>query len=123
MLKIIFKNLEKSELAMEAVKERFEGLEDKFGGLKDHRMSVTLSMDNSPKHPGPDLFTVKLLIQGQKFRSIILEKSAVNLYIALADVAGHALERLNRFGDRTRMKRLRQERSFLSASERDEAHE
>jgi hypothetical protein len=116
MIRVVFKNLEESQLAKEAVLDRIEATLDRFPELVNHRMVFTLSMDNSPFKPGPDLFTVKLQINGEKYNDIILEKSAMSLYSALASVAENTLERLNRFGDKQRMKRRRVERQLVHAS-------
>jgi ribosome-associated translation inhibitor RaiA len=105
MTKIIFKNLEKSEIAKEAASVRIQGIVEKFPDLVGHRIQVTLSMENSPQQPGPDLFTVKLFIDGKRYRSIVIQKSSANLYTALAEVVDHALERLNRYGDKVRVRR------------------
>jgi ribosome-associated translation inhibitor RaiA len=113
MVKIIFRNLEESELAKDITFERVLSIVDRFPELDQHKMSVTLSMDNSPLKPGPDLFKVKLLINGKKFKNITLEKSAASLYTALAKVVEQALERLNRFGDRQRVKNRNQARKIL----------
>ena len=104
MIRIVFKNLEESELAKSVVQERLHTTLERFPDLIDHRMAVTLSMDNSPLKPGPDMFKVKLMITGKKYRNIVLEKSAMSLYVALAEVVDHTLERLNRFGDKQRVK-------------------
>ena len=110
MLRIVFKNMDTSELAKDITSQRMATLEDKFPELVHHAMRVTLSMENSPLQPGPDLFTVKLWINGRSFRSVVIEKSASSLYVALADVVDHALERLNRYGDKTRVRRRKQSR-------------
>jgi ribosome-associated translation inhibitor RaiA len=113
MIRIVFKNLEESELAKEATLERMQTTIDRFPDLKNHRITVTLSMDNSPLKPGPDVFKVKMIIVGKKYEQIALEKSAMSLYVALADVVEHALERLNRFGDKKRVKQRNHERRLL----------
>ena len=87
MIRIIFKGLEESELVREAVHDRFEATLERFPDLEGHRITVMLSMDNSQFKPGPDLFKVKLVIVGQKYGGVILEKSAMSLYTALADVS------------------------------------
>ncbi len=114
MIQILFKSLERSELACEAVEERLESLMERFPDLRLSRIAVTLSMENSPLKAGPDLFTVKVFCRGGRYKDILLEKSAPNLYAALADVVDHMLERLNRFGDRTRVKRRTQARRASS---------
>jgi len=47
-----------------------------------------------------------------KYRDVLIEKAAMNLYLALADVNEHLLERLNRRRDGTRIK-LRSKRGQL----------
>lgn len=112
---IVFRNLEKSEIAREAVKERLGDMLAKFPKLEGHRIIVTLFMDNSPEQPGPDSFGVKVLIQGNKFKTISLCKTSPSLFSALADVRDHLLEVLNRFGDKTRVAERNRERRFPSA--------
>jgi len=110
MIQIKFKNLDKSEMAREAVQERIEALVLKFAELNRSKIQVTLEMENSPLKPGPDLFKVKLHVFGGRYDGITVEKAKSNLYIALAEVADHMLEILNRFGDKARVKRRKQAR-------------
>ncbi len=112
MVMVVFKNLDKSNLIKETVITRLQDTTDRFPDLAGHRITVTLSMENSPQQAGPDHFTVKVHVRGKKYRDVLIEKSAMNLYLALADVNEHLLERLNRMGDRTRVK-LRSERGRL----------
>ncbi len=112
MITVVFKNLDKSNLTKEAVITRLQETIDRFPDLAGHRMTVTLSMENSPQQAGPDHFTVKVHVRGKKYRDVLIEKSAMNMYLALADVNEHLLERLNRMGDRTRVK-LRRRRTLL----------
>lgn len=71
---------------------------------------MTLSMDNSPSQAGPDVFSVKIQCHGGRYSGVILEKSAATLYVALADLVDHLLERLNRYGDKSRVKRIHKAR-------------
>jgi ribosome-associated translation inhibitor RaiA len=112
MISITFKNLEKSELAQEEVYNRIEPLIDKFPSLKESKIQITLEMDNSPTQPGPDLFSVKFQAFGGRYDGVRVEKSHSNLYIALADVAEHLLEKINRFGDKNRVTERKQARNF-----------
>ncbi|MBN8538501.1 MAG: hypothetical protein J0M15_15730 [Deltaproteobacteria bacterium] len=113
MIRIIFKDLDESELAKEAVHDRIQAIKDRFPDLEEHKLIFTLRMDNSQFKPGPDLFKVKLIITGKKYGGVVLEKSATSLYKALGDVSVHALERLNRFGDKRRIKNRNLERKLL----------
>jgi ribosome-associated translation inhibitor RaiA len=112
MIQIAFKDLDPSALAREAVTERLDSVIERFPDLATSRIRVTLSMENSPTHPGPDLFTVKFHCKGGRYDGITLEKSASNLYAALADLNEHLLERLNRFGDRSRVITRKKARRF-----------
>ena len=49
MIKVVFKDLEKSDLAREAVEERFQEVMERFPALSESRIVVTLSMENSPR--------------------------------------------------------------------------
>ena len=113
MIKVIFKNLEKSELTRDLALERVLTIVERFPDLHDHKINVTLSMENSPTQAGPDVFTVKVLINGKRFRAVLIEKSGATFYLALAEVIDHALERLNRYGDKERVKSRNQLRQVI----------
>lgn len=112
MIQVKFKNLDKSEMAREAVQERIEVLTDKFPDLNESKIQVTLEMENSPLQAGPDLFKVKLHVVRGRYDGITVEKSDSNLYVALAEVVDHMLEVLNRFGDRARVKERKRAREL-----------
>jgi len=103
MIRIKFKNLEKSEMAREAVEERIETLVAKFPDLSRCKIQITLEMENSPSQAGPDLFRVKVHVARGRYDGVTVDKADSNLYVALAEVVDHMLEKLNRFGDRKRV--------------------
>ena len=111
-VQIIFKNIKKSDLTENAVLDRILGVITKFPGLEEGRVRVTLEMHNGPEQPGPDLFSIRMQVLRGRYRGIRLEKSAENLHVALADLVDHALERLNRFGYRSRVKERRKARAI-----------
>ena len=96
--------MEKSDLAKEAVTDRVLTVVDKFPDLALSRIKITLEMENSPQQAGPDSFTVKVHVASGRYRDLSIAKSSANLYAALSDVIEHLLEKLNRFGDRSRVK-------------------
>lgn len=114
MIKIIFKNLERSELAKDAVWERLEPLVQKFPDLEGCPLHVTLEMQNSPLQAGPDRFTVKVRVASGRYKGLTLAKTDASLYRALAEVAEHMLEALNRFGDKHRVNARAQQREFAA---------
>lgn len=104
MTQVKFKNLEKSEMLQMAVNERIEAIVEKFPDLSESKIQVTLEMENSRLKPGPDLFRVKFHFSRGRYDGITVEKTNSNLYVALAEVSDNMLEKLNRFGDRIRVK-------------------
>ena len=121
MIKIVFKNLESSDLARQAAMERVEAMVAKFPDLDGASIIVNLEMDNSPFQAGRDVFWVKIQVATGRYRGLRLEKSSTNLYVALADLTHCLLEKLNRFGDRTRMRQLRAARRINEESIRRQA--
>lgn len=104
MIQVKFKNLAKSDIAEEAALDRVAALADKFPELGRSNITVTLEMENSPFQAGPDVFSVKLHIANGRYRGTTVTKSEATLYKALADMMEHMLEKLNRAGDRRRVK-------------------
>lgn len=104
MIEVRFKNLDKSEMLRDSVNERVQALVEKFPDLSSSRIKVTLEMENSPLQPGPDLFKVKIHLFRGRYDGLTVEKGNSNLYVALAEVSDLMLEKLNRFGDRIRVK-------------------
>lgn len=119
MINVVFKNLDKSELARDAAIERAESLVSKFPDLQKSNLRITLEMHNSPLQAGPDLFTVRFQVENGRYGGVLLQKSATNLYTALADVSNHMLERLNRLGDRSRIIRRRRAKNVVASLESD----
>lgn len=114
MIKINFKNLEKSELAKDIVIERLSLLTEKFKDLESCKIMVTLEMQNSFTQRGKDFFGVHLVITSGKYKGIKIKKEDSNLYKALAELVDHMLEVLNRHGDKKRVVKRNQIRSVLA---------
>ena len=113
MIRIVFKNMVKSELVRAAIQERLASVTDRFPDLGPDQITLTVDMRNSPSQAGPDVFTVKFYCRSGRYRGVTLEKSAPNLYAALAELVDHLQERLNRFGDKSRVKRIKEERKAV----------
>lgn len=115
MIRVVFKNMSNSETMKESVFQRLTSFEEKFPDLLQSKMTVTVELRNSPEHPGQDLYSVTLHIHGGRYHGVRLQKSSIKLLAAISDVADHLLERLNRFGDRTRMKERKLARKFVES--------
>ncbi|MBY0314215.1 MAG: hypothetical protein K2Q26_01760 [Bdellovibrionales bacterium] len=104
MMKIHYKNLEKSELANSAVSDRLLPVCEKFPLLAPKDLSVTLEMQNSPRQSGPDVFRVTLYIPRGRYSGVKIVKADANLYRALALISDLLLEKLNNIRDKDRVK-------------------
>lgn len=111
MIQVIFKDLESSDLARQIARARVLSVIDRFPGLSDSRITITLSMQNSPHQAGPDEFTVKAHCHDGPYRGLTLEKSGPTLYLALAEVVDHMLELLTRHRDRVLARRRKKARA------------
>lgn len=120
MIQVNFQNMERSDLVKEATIERLETMIERFPDLQNSNIKANLEMLNSPIHAGPDLFSVTVQISTGRYRGIQISKSAPNLYVALAEVIDRMLEKLNRFGDRNRVKSRTQARKLVTKMEQAE---
>lgn len=117
MIKIKFKNLDSSQMARDAASERLEALIEKFPDLESAKIDLTLEMQNSPIQAGPDAFVVKIFVHTGRFKGVTVSKTNANLYIALAELVDNMLEKLNRFGDKVRVKERNKARKVTNALE------
>lgn len=117
MINIKFKNLDQSEMAREAVTERINAIVEKFPDLQNSKIDVTLEMQNSPFKAGPDAFVVKVFVNTGRYKGIAVSKTNTNLYVALADLVDNMLEKLNRFGDKARIKARNKARKLMHQRE------
>jgi hypothetical protein len=102
MMRIVFRNMERSQLAIQVISERLQAVFDKFERLEPSDVTVTLTMDNSPSQAGPDLFCLRFYCRRGEFKGLVIEKVSPNLYIGLADLVDTLAERLGRFSERRR---------------------
>ncbi len=115
-MKIVFKNMTRSEFIEHAIEARVDQMREKFPDLQTSRIHVTVEMDNSPLQPGPDLFKLSLHVENGRYKDVRTSKSSQNIYHALAELHEHLLERFNRFGDRGRVKERRLARRIQKLS-------
>lgn len=112
MTKVTFKNLQNSEMAKTIVLNKIAEASAKFPELARHKISATLTMDNSRTQAGRDDFSLKLMINGKLFKNLVLEKHAETLYDAVTAVYSVLTERLSRAVSKKRVQRRAQARKF-----------
>lgn len=114
MVKVVFKNLAKSEMIRDIVMNRVEKTMAKFLDLEKVSSTVIVAREHSHEHTGVDWFSVKLLIAGKGLKPIVLEKRAEGLYQALAMVSDRALEILHRSIEKSRFENRHERRKWKS---------
>ncbi|MBF0315762.1 MAG: HPF/RaiA family ribosome-associated protein [Oligoflexia bacterium] len=103
-IQVVFKNLKHSDILRDIVTEKLSTVVDKFPDFENQPVTVTLSMENSPRQAGPDLFSVKFISKGKKLGSLIQQRSSTNLYVAVAELADSLIETIGRHRERIRWK-------------------
>ena len=110
MVQVKFKGLKYSTFLESSIERRMRAFIEKFPELQIGKMTITVEMENSPFKRGPDQFRVKLAIFGGKFSNIVLTKRGSHPYLALAELADKLLEKVNRYGDKCRVRKYHDER-------------
>lgn len=105
MVKVIFKNLEKSEMVSEIVQQKITHVLAKFPELTEAQATVSVEMENSPTHVGKDDFRIKLVVTNRRFKPLVIQKEGANLYQAAAVLADRLFEVLHRSLEKRRDQR------------------
>lgn len=96
MVKVIFKNLDKSDFVSEIVQEKIAHVLEKFPDMTRNDATVVVEMENSPTHAGKDDFKVKLIMKSPSGKPLVIQKEGPNLYQASAVLADRLFELLHR---------------------------
>ena len=99
-VRVVFQNLKKSEFVKNFVTERVLAVLEKFPQNSRGKAVVYVSMENSPRQAGPDVFGVKVMLQNTVIKNFILSKKAGSLFQATSDLAEGLLETLHRQSER-----------------------
>ena len=115
MTHVIFQNLQFSEFLNNIAQSRIDHVLEKFPSLPGAHATVHIRMENSLKHSGQDLYSVKVVVMsGQGHAPIVLDKSDPSAYRALATVTDRLLESLRRFKEKHHFARRRISRQMLA---------
>jgi|GEM_PF-4594504 len=94
MVKVIFKNLQKSEQVRSAAIEKVEKAIDKFALLEPVASTVILSRGQSRAHAGEAEFGVKLVLGGRGRKQFVVQKYGHSIQQVLSMALDCALELL-----------------------------
>jgi ribosome-associated translation inhibitor RaiA len=86
MFKIVFKNMKSSTLISANLHNRLGPVLEKYPYLKRHRVTVTIEMENSPLHAGPDFYSISVMLTGKTFKDLRMKKSSDNIYLVVSDL-------------------------------------
>lgn len=84
----------------------------KFPELTRHRISATLSMQNSTTRSASDKFSLKFIVNGKLFKNIVLEKCAESIYEAISNATEVLVEQLVHVADKRRSLKLATARRY-----------
>lgn len=97
MLKVVFINIEPSQMARDILDERITPILKRDPSLKRCSVTIMLERENPPSQDVPDLFTLSLRAENNSNETdLIIKKSSENFYNATASLA----ESLNKLLDR-----------------------
>lgn len=95
MVKVVFKNLEKSSGIRKNVVERIERALSRFSEVIALDSTLVLSREHSKEHAGVEEYSVKLIVDADGRKPIIIEKRSENYYQALAKALDRAMDVLH----------------------------
>ncbi len=102
MVRVMFKNLKKSQFIENILDERIQHVLSKFPEAKGGTATAVVAMENSQFKKGADLFQVKLILLLKGMKPIVLIKENGNIYQAVAVLTDRLLESLHRHFERRR---------------------
>lgn len=103
MVKVVFKNLNKSDIAEDIVSSKIEAVLNTFPEFKTSTATAILEMDNSRMQAGPDHFNIKLILKNNRYLPpIVFQHDASNVYQALSILTDRLFEVLHRAVDKRR---------------------
>lgn len=101
MVKVIFKNLKKSDFIQNILADKISHVLEKFPEMRSAVATVSVEMENSPQHVGKDDFRIKLTMFS-KGKPIVIQKESSNLYQAAAVLSDRLFEVLHRTVEKKR---------------------
>jgi ribosome-associated translation inhibitor RaiA len=100
MIRLNFHNLDRSELAKEAVEDSLAPVLEQFPFVNVSQIWVSLSTENSSSTSEPDFFRVNMRLAGGVADGISVTAVASSLFVALSGAARELTEGLEKISDR-----------------------
>lgn len=87
MIRFLFSHLDKSVFVENFALQKLEPMLARFRRDRALDGVVKLDMENSRMHAGRDSFACEIRIRSRMFKNIVIRKSNINLYQAIAQAA------------------------------------
>ncbi len=84
-IQYVFRHLDQSEFIKKFAQEHIERLLARHTNTPNVHGIVKLEMENSPQHPGKDVFKCEILLQSPYHGKMIVKKRTSNMYEAITD--------------------------------------
>ncbi len=114
-MKIIFKNLQKSEYIAGYIQEKIAILLEQFPKMKSHHVRFLFSKNQSKNRKAQAAFATEVIITGKYYKNIFLKKQSINLYMSLSEVLNLISHKLNNVGDKQRIKKIKSARKIVAS--------
>lgn len=88
---------------------KLDHLVEKLSGGRMTDLHVSMAIENSPQHPGPDVFRCRVQLHGKNIPDVVVTKSSNSMYKAIAMVAKSLHRLLPARQARTRERRRRRD--------------
>lgn len=109
-IQYVFRHLDQSEFIKKFAQEHIERLLSRHSKNPNLGGVVKLEMENSPQHPGKDVFKCEILLKSPRHGNLIVKKRNGNMYEAIieaTDKLSVALEKVKgRFKSRRKKNKL-----------------
>ncbi len=109
MVRVVFRNIEKSELMKDAIETKVSHILAKFPGLQNATTTVIAT-------PGPDSYHVKVVLLSRGLKPVILERDGEDANHAFSHLADRLFEVLHRSLERRREKTRSERRKWKESA-------
>lgn len=108
-IQYVFRHLDQSEFIQNFAKEHIERLLSRHSNTPNLEGIVKLEMENSPQHPGKDVFRCEILLKSPHHGNLIVKKRTSNMYEAIVEATDKLSLALEKVKGRFKAKRRRNE--------------
>ncbi|MEZ4815321.1 MAG: ribosome-associated translation inhibitor RaiA [Bdellovibrionota bacterium] len=106
-IQYVFRHLDQSEFIKNFAKEHIERLLTRHSRTPNIEGTVKLEMENSPQHPGKDIYKCEIVLKSPHHGRMIVKKRTGNMYEAISEAADKLSISLEKVKGRFKSRRRR----------------